>query len=303
MQTTRSEMLAHPQVQGLISEAVTWPGYPLKRHNDAKHPLYRFSTVAYFGVRPSDPGMEAGIDSVLAHQSPQGVFQTQIRLYKRFGGLDGEQWTWMACDTLTLLYVLLSMGVGQDLRVKHAVNHLVSLLDDNGWRCSAAPELGKFKGPGRRDDPCPIANVYALKALSKVPELSDTPVARTGAEMLLGHWEHQSKRKIYLFGIGTDFRKLKYPFVWYNILHVVDVLSCFPFAHNDPRFLEMVQTITAQADGEGRYTATPLHRCIGPGRAGRSRIKRTRRRGSLSWYNGCRAGSEIQSREPLLTSS
>ncbi len=260
VQTARSEMLAHPQVQGLISKAAAWPGYPLKRHNDAKHHLYRFSTLTDFGVRASDPGMQAGIDSVLAHQSPEGAFQTQIRLYKRFGGLDGEQWTWMACDAPTLLCVLLSMGVGQDPRVKHAVNHLVSLLDDNGWRCSAAPELGKFKGPGRRDDPCPIANVYALKALSKVPELSDTPAARTGAEMLLGHWERQAERKIFLFGIGTDFRKLKYPFVWYDILHVIDVLSCFPFAHNDPRFLEMLQTITAQADEEGRYTAASMYR-------------------------------------------
>jgi hypothetical protein len=66
--------------------------------------------------------------------------------------------------------------------------------------------------------------------------------------MLLWHWEHQTERKIYLFGIGTDFRKLKYPFVWYDILHVVDVLSRFPFVHADPRFQEMVKTITAQAD-------------------------------------------------------
>ncbi len=31
------------------------------------------------------------------------------------------------------------------------------------------PALGKFRGPGRKDDPCPVANLYALKALSLFP--------------------------------------------------------------------------------------------------------------------------------------
>ena len=63
-----------------------------------------------------------------------------------------------------------------------------------------------------------------------------------------------------MFGIGTDFRKLKYPFVWYDILHVVDVLSHFPFVQGDSRFREMVDTITAQADEQGLYTATSMYR-------------------------------------------
>jgi hypothetical protein len=90
--------------------------------------------------------------------------------------------------------------------------------------------------------------------------LLDSPATRTGAEMLLWHWEHQTERKIYMFGIGTDFRKLKYPFVWYDILHVVDVLSRFRFVHADPRFQEMVKTITAQADENGCYTARSMYR-------------------------------------------
>jgi hypothetical protein len=152
------------------------------------------------------------------------------------------------------------MGLGDDPRVKRAVDHLVSLVDENGWRCVAAPERGKFRGPGRKDDPCPIVNVYALKALAQVPALLDSPTARTGVEMLLWHWEHQTERKLYLFGIGSDFRKLKYPFVWYDILHVVDVLSRFPFVHDDPRFREMVEAITTQADEQGRYTAGSMYR-------------------------------------------
>jgi hypothetical protein len=256
----RAGMVTHPQVRGLIDTAAGWPGYALKRHSDARHPLYALSTLADFGVRASDPGMSAVVRAVMAHESAAGAFQTRLRLYKRFGGVDGERWTWMACDAPTLAYALLAFGLGDDPRVERAVEHLVGLAEGNGWRCAAAPELGSFKGPGKREDPCPMANVYALKALSLVPQLVDHPAARAGAEVLLWHWAHQRERKLYLFGIGTDFRKLKYPFVWYNLLHVVDVLSRFPFVRADPRFREMMAALTAQADDEGRYTARSMYR-------------------------------------------
>ncbi len=268
VRAARAEMLAHPQVQGLIAEAATWPSRPLNRHNDASHPIYKFSTLADFGVRADDHGMAAGIEAVMAHQSAEGACQTLVNIPKAFGGTGEDMWTWILCDAPTLLYALLAMGLGGDGRVQRAVDHLVGLVDDNGWRCVAAPELGKFKGPGRRADPCPIVNVYALKALAQVPDLLDSPATRTGAEMLLWHWEHQTERKIYMFGIGTTFRKLKYPFVWYDILHVVDVLSRFPFVYADARFRAMVETITAQADEacpehsrrKGRYTAGSMYR-------------------------------------------
>ena len=259
VQAARTEMLAHPQVQNLVTEASAWPGGPLKRHNDASHPLYAFSTLADFGVRKDDPGMAPAIEAVLAHQSEEGAFQTVVNIPKAFGGTGEDTWTWILCDAPTLLYSLAAMGLADDQRVRQAVKHLTGLVDDNGWRCVAAPEMGKFRGPGRKSDPCPIVNVYALKALAQVPDLLDSPGTRTGAEMLLWHWEHQGERKIYMFGIGTDFRKLKYPFVWYNVLHVVDVLSRFPSARGDKRLGEMVEAIAAQADAEGRYTANSMY--------------------------------------------
>jgi hypothetical protein len=260
VQAARAEMLAHPQVQSLVAAATTWGERPLKRHNDASHPIYAFSTLADFGLQADDPGMAANLDAILAHQSPDGAFETVINLPARFGGSGEDEWSWMACDAPTLLYTLLSMGLGSDERVQRATSHLVSLVGENGWQCEADSKLGKFRGPGRKDDPCPIVNAYALKALSLVPEMVDSPEAHAGIEMLLTHWERQKERKIYLFGIGTDFRKLKYPFVWYDLLHIVDVLSHYPAVHHDPRFQEMVEAITSQADGQSRYTANSMYR-------------------------------------------
>ncbi len=260
VQQARAQMLAHPQVQELIGVAATWPGYALTRHNDAKHPLYALSTLADFGVRHDDPGMAATVEAVMAHQAPEGAFQCRSRIPKVFGGTDEDMWTWIACDAPTLLYALLAMGRGDDGRVQRAVEQLLGLAEDNGWRCAAAAELGKFKGPGRREDPCPIVNVYALKALSQVPERIDHRTLLGGTEMLLSHWEQRGQKKYFLFGIGTDFRKLKYPFVWYDLLHVVDVLSRYAHVRGDPRFREMLQALTSQADERGRYTATSMYR-------------------------------------------
>jgi hypothetical protein len=260
LQAARVDMLAHPQVQALIAEAAAWPGYALRRHNDAGHPLYRFSTLADFGLLASDLGMTAAIQAVMAHQAPQGAFQSLVSIPKAFGGSDEDGWTWLLCDAPTLLYSLLSMGLAGNERVQLAIDHLAGLVEDNGWRCVCAPELGKFRGPGKKNDPCPIANVYALKALSLVDERRAGPAARAGAEALLSHWENRGQVKMYMFGIGSDFRKLKYPFVWYDILHVLDVLSRFPFVHNDPRFQEMLEALVSQADPQGRYTPGSMYR-------------------------------------------
>ncbi len=255
----RAALLAQGQVQGLIAQAATWPGRPILRHNDAGHSIYALSTLADFGLTAADPGLERAAAAVLAHRSADGALQSLLSVAPAFGGTGEDTWSWALCDAPTLLYALLAIGLGAEPDVEKAVKHLADAVDENGWRCRCGPELGRFRGPGRKADPCPIANVYALKALSLVPELLDSPAARWGVEMLLGHWQRRTEVKYYLFGAGSDFRKLKYPFVWYDILHVADVLSRYPFAHADPRFGEMVAAITAQADAQGRYTAGSMY--------------------------------------------
>lgn len=257
----RAATVNHPQVQALVAAVQDWPGYALKRHNDARHPLYALSTLADFGLRhDDDPRLQLAVDKVVAKQSAQGPFETRLRLYRQFGGLEGEYWTWIACDAPTLTYTLVGLGLEGDPRVLRAVDHLRGLAQENGWRCTAAPELGSFHGPGRREHPCPIANVYALKALSLRPDWADGAAAQRGVEMLLNHWQQRGQQKYYLFGIGTEFRKLRYPFVWYDILHVTEVLSRFAGVHDDPRFQEMLAVITSQADENDRYTATAMYR-------------------------------------------
>ena len=119
VQTARAEMLAHPQVQALMAETSAWGDRPFKRHNDASFPIYSFSTLADFGVHADDPGMSAGIDAVMSHISPEGAFQSLVNIPKAFGGTGEDMWTWILCDTPTLLYALLGLwGAGYDPRIR-----------------------------------------------------------------------------------------------------------------------------------------------------------------------------------------
>jgi len=301
----RAAMLAHPQVQGLIATAATWPGGPIKRHNDAGHTLYKLCVLADMGVRANDPGMPQVVKGVMVHAANEGALLSLLNIAPAFGGTGENTWAWIMCDAPSLLYALLLFHEGVESTpalsrsarlteppyegdiprdttlailppaLSNAAKHVSSLAFENGWHCTGAPEIGKFRGPGKRADPCPIANVLALKALARVPALHRAAGIDSGAEMLLAHWESSqvargahggsgsetslTTTKPYLFGCGSDYRKLKYPFVWYDILHVLEALSPYPFVHSDPRFQDMLTAATSQADGDGRYTAGAMY--------------------------------------------
>jgi hypothetical protein len=92
-----------------------------------------------------------------------------------------------------------------------------------------------------------------LKLISRVPELREGRSAKIGVETLLTLWDESKERHPYMFFMGTDFRKLKAPMFWYDILHVTDILSRFKWARKDKRFKEMLGFLESKADGDGRF--------------------------------------------------
>ena len=57
-----------------------------------------------------------------------------------------------------------------------------------------------------------------------------------------------------MFYMGNDFRKLKAPLIWYDIVPVLDVLSRFDYSRQKLQVREMLDIVTARHDSEGRYT-------------------------------------------------
>lgn len=254
VRSSRQALSGHPQVQAMLAELSGWPGPALKRHNDAAHLLHKLVLLADIGLDKNDPGLDPIIARILKRRSDEGAFQVLANISPQYGGTGSDQLVWMLCDTPSILYALINFGLSSDFTVQAAARHLASLAFESGWPCAVSPELGKFRGPGRKTDPCPYATLVSLKALAQLPEYHDTLVCQTAAESLLSLWQQRKERKPYLFAMGTDFAKLKVPFIWYDVLHVAEVLSQFPSLYQDPRFREMIGIIKAQAGPGGLYT-------------------------------------------------
>src|SRR4030042_118071 len=150
----RQTMLEHPQVMSMITELADWPGHALKRHNDAAHMIHKLVFLADIGLKADDPAMDAVIDRILEHRSEEGAFKILANTPRSFGGSGEDEWVWMLCDTPSILYALVKMKTDIP-RLQASIDHMVGVGRENGWPCAVSPEMGRFKGPGKRDDPCP----------------------------------------------------------------------------------------------------------------------------------------------------
>jgi hypothetical protein len=249
----RKEMLRDRQIAELIDSLARWPGPPMKSHKQADLLLYRLAFLADVGIRRGDPKIDAVMHKILRTASADGIPRSPILIPKAFGGSGKVERAWALCDAPVILASLARMGYGEDPKVRKGMNALADLARANGWPCAAAPELGKFRGPGRKEDPCPLANLLMLKVMAEDKALSRGAAARNGVEAALGLWASRKTRKAYLFGIGTDFQKLKAPLIWYGLLHELDVLSRFPAARKDVRYRQMIRVLESKADPEGRF--------------------------------------------------
>ena len=249
----RKAMLADEKIQSLLNELMDWPGSVLSSHKSAGHPFHKLEFIADLGLNVSDAPMKKIIGKVMKYQSAQKPFQVLVNVPTHFGGSGQDTWGWALCDAPIVLASLIQMGMGDDSQVQAAIQYLDGLVRDNGWPCAVSPELGKFRGPGRKDDPCPFATLAMLKVLAQVPELQESKSAKTGVETLLSLWDASTELHPYMFFMGTDFRKLKAPLFWYDILNVLDMLSHFTWARKDKRFKEMLELVESKADGDGRF--------------------------------------------------
>ncbi len=247
-------MLEDPQVRALIAELTGWPGTVIASHKSAGQPFHKLTFLADLGVKAGNPQVNRIVERILAHQSEEGPFQLLINVPVAYGGSGEEQWAWALCDAPLIVYALAKLGLGAEPAVQRATGYLGTLVRDNGWPCAVSKELGTWRGPGRKDDPCLFATLAMLKALSVFPEWRESEACHAGAESLLALWNESRTRHPYMFYMGTDFRKLKVPFVWYDLAHVLDVLSQFPWLNEDTRLRDMLGVLRAKMDHEGRFT-------------------------------------------------
>jgi len=250
----RNAALADSRIKRYLSNITSFHEILLTNHKNPDLPIQKLLFLIDLGFDSKVPEIKAATDEILNHKDDHGIYQSMTNVPKHFGGTGEDVFSWCLCDAPLLFLALLKTGMDYHEYIKPGVDYLVSLSRANGFPCAVSSELGKFRGPGKKDDCCPYATLIMSDLLSYIPEYRNSQVAVNSVKALLSLWENSLNQHPYMFYMGTDFRKMKAPPCWYDIVSVAGVLSKYEFVRDDPRFLEMITHIKDKQDEDGFFT-------------------------------------------------
>jgi len=251
--------LADERIRAYLRDVARFHETLVSNHKNPALPAQKLLFLLDLGFGTEVPEIHTAVGEILKHQDENGVYQSLANFPVHFGGTGRDTFTWCLCDAPWLLLALIRAGVEYERYIKKGVDHLASLCRDNGFPCAVSREAGKFRGPGRKDDCCPYATLIMAELLAAVPEYRESAQAKTAAETLMYLWAHSYEQHPYMFFTGRDFRKLKAPSGWYDVVSVAGVLSRFPFVYGDPRFQEMIGLIKSKQDADGFFTPESIY--------------------------------------------
>jgi hypothetical protein len=249
----REELHAHPLVRECLDALARWPEPALRRHDDAKHPLHRLRMLVDLGVDGELPELPRLLGRILAGAGSDG----QLRSLMLDPELQEPVKLAYPCDAPILLGSVLSLGTPDDRRAQAALEALLVRREaDGGWFCHA-DWRGMESEWRQRPHSCPIATLHSLWALARLPADDKRRTAR-GADLLLDHfvgYDRRAGRPILWFQAGKRFRRRKFPFVWYDVLHALDVLTSFPELIGDSRLRALADAAIGDAPPGARFKA------------------------------------------------
>jgi hypothetical protein len=245
-----------PFIRANIKAVSRWRKEVLTRHDKPDLFIHRLAMLADLGVTRDTAGARAVIEDLLDNFAADGVFRQNIVIPQVFGGSGKATPEWIICDLPVVVYALLKMAQG-DVRLRPPIKKIRGLCGESFYPCCGS--IPKFKGPGPRNAMCPYANLLVARALAADSTGRRSPQAGLAARAVLNHWTHRKTQRPFLFGMGTDFLKLKLPMVWYNLLHVVSALKRIPGIAKDKRFLQMAGRLRSKLDASGRATSESIY--------------------------------------------
>ena len=258
------EALRDNKIQAYLSDISNFYSMLVSNHKNPELPIHKLLFLLDIGLDMDIPEIENAVSQLMNHKDKYGIYQSLTNIPKHFGGTGEDIFGWCLCDAPLLLLALLKAKVDYQQHIKQGVDYLVTLNRRQGFPCSVSEELGKFRGPGRKDDCCPYATLIMLNLLSYIDEYKNSDIVIKGIDVLLSLLESSLERHPYMFYMGKDFRKLKAPAIWYDIVSVTDCLSKFEYAKTDTRFCKMVDVIKAKQSENGLFTPESIYqKCKG----------------------------------------
>ena len=249
----KNEALKDNKIQSYLSDIINFHDTIVRNHKDPDLSIHKLLFLLDIGLKTDIPEIDSAVKQIMSHTDKNGVCQTMTNIPPHYGGKGENVFGWCLCDAPLLLMALLKAKVDYQQHIKRGVEHLISLYKEQGFPCSVSEEHGTFRGPGRKDDCCPFATLIMLKLLSEIDEYRNNNIVKSGIEVILFLWENSLERHPYMFYMGTDFRKLKAPAMWYDIVSVVDLLSKYDYVKTDSRFCEMINLIRAKQNTDGMF--------------------------------------------------
>jgi len=187
--------------------------------------------LADIGLTVKDLHLEKEAKAIYDLQLSNGTFITAKEMKPNF-----------FCIPTILLSSLKKMNYFDDLRLRKFIQLILkSQRLDGGWHCAKQRAIGQRL---QDTESCPMDNLNILMLLGQFEEYRRDSRLNGAIDLLLTHWNRQNEKwRPYGFGIGADFKKLKYPAVTYGILRVLDVLSLFPYALSSRSFINMMDYV------------------------------------------------------------
>ena len=157
--------------------------------------------------------------------------------------------TCFPCHSAVAAAALCRNGYGDNERVRLVLNHLMeNRYEDGGWRCK---KFSAGRGP-ETEHSNPGVTLWALDAFRCAGMKNFEEELNQAVETLLEHWRIRKPTGPCHFGIGSQFMKVEYPFLRYNIFYYTYVLSFYEKARKDERFAEALDVLKSKLDQEGR---------------------------------------------------
>ena len=255
----KNKVLMNGKIKSYLNDITDFHKNLVSNHKNPMLPIYKLIFLLDIGLDCSVPEIQLAIDEIMKHKDNNGVYQSLTNIPKHFGGSGEDTFGWCLCDAPLLLHVLIKAGINYKTHIRNGVEYLISLYDNNGFPCIVSNELGKFRGPGRKDDFCPYATLIMLDLLLNIPEYKYVDITHNLANDILLLWENSLVKHPYMFYMGTDFRKLKAPSIWYDIVSVVNVLNKCDSIKDDKRYLEMKSIIQNKQEEDGFFTPESIY--------------------------------------------
>ncbi len=242
----KTKMMEDERIKKLILGLKDWPGVRISSHKSAKQTFHQLSFLADIGLTVNNNEIYSVIKKILEYRDENSIPQLIMNISLTYGGSGEDVRAWALCDAPIVLYSLLKFGYN-DPKIDKAVEILAGLGKENGWGCKVSKNLGKWRGPGGESDPCPYATLIMVKLLLLYQDKFKDKIL-VGSNVLSGLWKDSLGNHPYIFYMGNDFRKLKLPFIWYDILHVVEVLSQVMKEKMDSSLRDMIRIINKKTD-------------------------------------------------------